>query len=181
EVVQNRALPPIAADNLHGLPVLSFQPPLPPAIDFQEINERYYADWLTAQGADAVLMPSYCEGWEAIMPSFCGPRPRLFGVVHDLIPLLYPEHYLPDLIVSRWYARRFRQLLQCDALLSNSRATARDVRLFGGTSAPLVVNIAGGVDPLFAPLSQKELAARALGIRKRFGLQLEFILYVGSP
>src|SRR5579871_3506100 len=45
EVVQNRALPPIAADNLHGLPVLSFQPPLPPAIDFQEINERYYADW----------------------------------------------------------------------------------------------------------------------------------------
>lgn len=181
EIVQNRALPPIAADNRHGLPSLTFQPPLPPHFDHHQINERYYADWLTAQGADGVLMPSYCEGWDAVMPTFCGPRPRLFAVVHDLIPLLYPEHYLPDMNASRWYAHRLRQILQCDALLSNSEATARDVRTLGGEDAPQVVNIAGAVDPLFAPLSLSELAGCSRKVRNRFGLQREFILYVGAP
>jgi glycosyltransferase involved in cell wall biosynthesis len=181
EVVQNGALAPITVESLHNLPVLSFQPPLPPYLDFQEINERYYADWLTAQGADGVLIPSYCEGWDAILPTFCGPRPRLFGIVHDLIPLLYPEHYLPDLGASRGYAHRFRQLLQCDALLSNSKATAHDVRALGGAAAPPVINIGGAVDPRFAPLSNDELAARVHEVRERFGLHREFILYVGAP
>jgi glycosyltransferase involved in cell wall biosynthesis len=180
EVVQSSALKPIAADNLHGLPAVSFQPPVPPYIDFQEINERYYADWLTAQGADGVLVPSYCEGWDAILPSFCGPRPRLFGVVYDLIPLLYPEHYLPDLHTSHWYAHRFRQLLQCDALLSDSEAVARDVRVLGGSTAPPVINIGGAVDPSFVPLARSELAARAPEIRERYALPREFLLYVGA-
>jgi glycosyltransferase involved in cell wall biosynthesis len=180
EVVQSSALAAIALENLHGLPVISFQPPLPPHFDHHEINERYYADWLSAQGADAVLMPSYCEGWDAILPVFCGPRPRLFSVVHDLIPLLYPEHYLPDLNATRWYSHRFHQLLQCDALLSNSKATGRDVRALGGTEAPPVINIRGAVDPLFAPLSQSELSVRTRAIRERYGLHREFILYVGA-
>jgi glycosyltransferase involved in cell wall biosynthesis len=181
EVVQNSVLPPIAVDNLHSLPVVSFQPPLPPSIDFQEINERYYADWLTAQDADSVLMPSYCEGWEAIMPRFCGRRPRLFAVVHDLIPLLYPQHYLSDLNASRWYAQRFHQLLQCDALLSNSQATAQDVRTLGGAAAPPVINIGGAGDPCFAPLSENESLDRVRIVRERYGLHREFILYIGAP
>jgi glycosyltransferase involved in cell wall biosynthesis len=181
EVVQNSALTPIAADNLQGLPVLSFQPPLPPHVDHCDINERYYADWLTAQGADGVFVPSFCEGWDAVLPSFCGPRPRLFAVVHDLIPLLYPEHYLTDLVARRWYAHRFRQLLDCDALLSNSEATAHDVRTLGGVTAPPVVNIGGAGDPLFSPLLPSEFAVRAREIRERFGLQREFLLYVGAP
>jgi glycosyltransferase involved in cell wall biosynthesis len=180
EVVQNSALTPIANDNLHGLPALTFQPPLPPHMDHHEINDRYYADWLTAQGADGVLMPSYCEGWDAAMPSFCGPRPRLFGIVHDLIPLLYPAQYLADLEAFRWYSQRFRQLLQCDFLLSNSEATARDVRALGGAAAR-VVNVGGAADPLFTPLPQSELAVHAREVRKRFGLQREFLLYVGAP
>jgi glycosyltransferase involved in cell wall biosynthesis len=181
EVLESSALTPIAADNRHGLPILSFQPPLPPHFDHREINERYYADWLTAQGADTVLVPSFCEGWNAVLPSFCGPRPRLFAVVHDLIPLLYPDHYLPDLHTFQWYAHRSRQLLQCDALLSNSEATARDARILGGPTAPQVVNIRGAADPLFSPLPPSELAARAHKIRKRFDLHREFVLYVGAP
>ncbi len=181
EVIENRALTPLAPDNLHGLPTLSFQPPLPLHGNYHDINDRYYADWLTAQGADGILVPSYCEGWDAVLPSFCGPRPRLFAIVHDLIPLLYPEQYLPDLEACRWYAQRFRQLLQCDVLLSNSEATARDVGILGGTAAPPVVNIGGAVDPWFAPLPQHELAAQVNEVRKRFGLHREFLLYVGAP
>jgi glycosyltransferase involved in cell wall biosynthesis len=181
EIVQNSTLTAIPKDNVHGLPVVSFQPPLPAHLDHREINEHYYADWLTAQGADGVLLPSFCEGWDAVLPSFCGPRPRLFGVVHDLIPLLYPEHYLPDFHTFHWYAHRFRQLLQSDALLSNSEATARDARALGGAMAPRVVNIGGAVDPLFSPLLPSELHVRARDVRERFGLPREFLLYVGAP
>jgi glycosyltransferase involved in cell wall biosynthesis len=181
EVVQNSSLAPIAADDLNGLPLLSFQPPLRLCIEHHELNERYYADWLTARGADGVLVLSHCEGWEAVVPSFCGLRPCLFGIAYDLIPLLFSEHYLTELGTVHWYAHRFRQLLHSDALLAISEATARDVRTLGGSDAPLVVNIGGAVDPLFAPLSPPELAARSRQIRARFALHRDFLLYVGAP
>ncbi len=180
EVVQSAALSPIAADNRNGLPILSFQPPLPLHFDHHEINERYYADWLTARGADGVLVLSHCENWEAVVPSFCGCRPRLFGIAYDLIPLLFPQHYLGDFDTPHWFALRFRQLLGCDALLAISQSTADDIRTMGGSDAPQVVNIGGAVDPLFTPLSPREFAVRAGEVRKRFGLQHEFILYVGA-
>lgn len=181
EVVQSSALMPIAAECLNGLPLLSFQPPLPLHFDHHEINERYYADWLTARGADGVLVLSHCENWEAVVPSFCGQRPRLFGIAYDLIPLLFPQHYLGDIDTPHWFALRFRQLLGCDALLAISQSTVDDIRAMGGSDAPPVENIGGAVDPLFAPLSSSEFTTRASEIRKRFGLQREFLLYVGAP
>src|SRR5579883_1668844 len=180
EVVQNSALIPIAPDDLNGLPVLPFQPPVRPDMEYRELNERYYADWLTARGADAGLVLSHCEGWEAIVPSFCGPRPRVYGIAYDLIPLLYPEHYLTDFGTAHWYAHRFRHLLRSDALLAISEATARDVRTLGAGEAPLVVNISGAVDPLFAQLPPSEFAGRSRDIRERFGLRRDFLLYVGA-
>jgi glycosyltransferase involved in cell wall biosynthesis len=180
EVVQNRAVAPMAGEDRNGLPVLSFQPPMPLCREYRELNERYYADWLTARGADGVLILNHFEGWEAVVPSFCGPRPRLFGIAYDLIPLLYPERYLDDLGTLLWYGLRFRQLLRSDALLAISEATARDTRSLGGSEAPLVVNVGGAVDPLFTPLAPAKLAARSRVLRKRFGLQRDFLLYVGA-
>jgi hypothetical protein len=49
EVVQNAALPPVADEDLGGLPTVAFRPPLPAGKGRQEVNERYYADWLTAR------------------------------------------------------------------------------------------------------------------------------------
>lgn len=180
EVVQSGALPPVETDDLAGLPILNFSPPLPPQNEHREANERYYADWLAARGPDGVLVLSHCEGWEAVVPWFCGPRPHVFGIAYDLIPLLYPEHYLTDYGTSNWYAHRFRHLLRCDALLAISEATACDVRTLGGEQAPPVVNIAGAVDPLFAPLSPNELATCAGPVRRRLDLKRDFILYVGA-
>jgi glycosyltransferase involved in cell wall biosynthesis len=180
EVVQNNTLSPIANEDLAGRPILSFHPPAPAGPRHQELNERYYADWLTARGADGVLVLSHCEGWEALVPSFCGPRPRVFGIAYDLIPLLYPERYLKDFGVARWYAHRFRHFLKSDVLFAISEATARDVRLLGEEQTPRVVNIGGAVDPLFAPLSPNELASTAARVRQCFGLWREFLLYVGA-
>ncbi len=180
EVVQNNILPPIAREDLAGRPILTFHPPAPADLQYQELNERYYADWLTARGADGVLILSHCEGWEALVPSFCGPRPRVYGIAYDLIPLLYPERYLKDICVARWYAQRFRHLLKSDVLFAISEATARDVRFLGAEQTPQVVNVGGAVDPLFAPLSPEDLASVATRIRQCFGLKREFLLYVGA-
>lgn len=180
EVVQNTFLAPIAAEDRKDLPLLSFQPPLRHGGKRCEVNERYYADWLTAQGADGVLILSPCESWQAVVPLFHGPWPRVFGIAYDLIPLLFSEQYFRDVRTANWFAHRFRQLLSSDVLLAISEATSRDVRILGGEDAPLVVNIAGAVDPLFAPLSPDELVARAGQLRQRFDLQREFLLYVGA-
>jgi glycosyltransferase involved in cell wall biosynthesis len=181
EVVQNSSLPPIAASDLNGLPVLSFQPPLGSIVEHRELHERYYADWLTARGPDGVLILSHCEGWEAVVPAFRGARPRVFGIAYDLIPLRYPEQYLTEYGAAAWYSHRFCHLLRSDALLAISEATAGDVRALGGDEAPWTVNIGGAVDPRFTPLSPEELTNRANPIRNRFRLQREFVLYVGAP
>lgn len=180
EVVGNTALRPLTSDVTAGLPVIDFPPPLSATAAHREINERYYADWLTARGPNAVLILSYCEGWDAVVPSFCGPRPRVYGIAYDLIPLLYPKHYLQSTEVCRWYAHRFRQLLDADALLAISAATARDIRILAGENGPHVVNITGAVDPLFAPLSSFVLVHYERQLRKRYGLHREFLLYVGA-
>lgn len=180
EVVQNSALAPIAAEDLHGLPALSFRPPLRCRGEKCELNERYYADWLTARGAEGLLILSHCEGWEAVVPSFHGPRPRVFCIAYDLIPLLFFGHYLREVRTAHWFAHRFRQLLSADALLAISEATEKDLRTLGGTDTPLIVNIGGAVDPHFAPLSSDELPIRAGQLRKRFKLDRDFLLYVGA-
>src|SRR5687768_1192363 len=78
ELVQAAHLPPIDPEVADGLPVRTFHPPLtagPGASENMDINERYYADWLTDCGADALLVCSVFEH-QAVVPWFCSPRPR---------------------------------------------------------------------------------------------------------
>jgi glycosyltransferase involved in cell wall biosynthesis len=179
ELVQCTHLPPADPERLGGLPVVAFAPPFPFHHKKKEANERYYADWLTARGADALLLCSSIEH-EAVVPAFSGPRPPLFAVLYDVIPLLFADHYLRDPATCAGYAAGLRRLLQADCLLAISRSAADDAcRLFAGPR-PRVVSIAGGCDPGFVPHADEALAEYRTRFRERFGLRREFLLYVGG-
>jgi glycosyltransferase involved in cell wall biosynthesis len=179
ELVRSAHLPAPEPHTLAGLPCLTFEPPLPFGPEQRAANDRYYADWLTARGADAVLICSFFES-AGVVPDFTGPRPRLFGVLYDLIPLLYEEQYLTNPVVRAQYARNLRQALQADGLFAISRATAEDAVRILPPPHPPVVPVGGACDPGFAPLAEAELAPLGRRLRTRFGLGREFILYVGG-
>src|SRR5262249_25408413 len=143
---------------------------------YLDANERYYADWLLAQGADALLVTNFFEA-QGILPLFTGPRPPLFGILYDLIPLLFKEHYLSHPESRGQYARRLRQLLDTDGLFAISESSARDLHRLFDAPRPQVTTIGGALDQDRLPLSEADLAVYRPLLREKFSLERDFLLY----
>ena len=183
EVLEHARLEPIPTDRVRGLPVRRFDAPLPydlAAPENRAVNDRNYADWLTAHRPDHVLLASVFEKL-GVVPKFVGPRPPVSAVLYDLIPVLFPEHYgvcRPD---EAWYAQRVRDAAGVDALFAISAAAAADARRLLGPGCPRVLNVRGAVDPSFVPLPPDRLPAATAVVREKFGIDGPFVLYVGGP
>jgi glycosyltransferase involved in cell wall biosynthesis len=181
EIVHSTHLPPLDPRLLTGCRLRTFEPPLFSDSDHADANERYYADWLTSLAPDALLMLNFFEG-EAWVPRFTGPRPPLFGILYDLIPLLFPRQYLHRTLADyAMYAGRLRQMAAADGLLAISEASARDFRQLLAPPRPQVLAIGGAAEASFTPHSLLQMSGYRARLRHRFGLEREFILYVGGP
>jgi hypothetical protein len=125
ELVQNAHFDPVSRPM--PFPILTFAPPLRAAGAHVAANEQFYGDWLSARGADAVLVASWFDE-DVLVPRFVGKRPRLAAVLYDLIPLLFHEQALrtPHLVAR--YGDCFRRLLDADNILAISEASATDLR-----------------------------------------------------
>ena len=77
---------------------------------------------------------------------------RLVATVYDLIPLIFPEHYLRGLQNRAEYTRGLATLWAVDELLAISQATAEDVhRLLGIRRSSITVIGAGAGDQFRRP------------------------------
>jgi glycosyltransferase involved in cell wall biosynthesis len=179
ELVQSAHFDPADADICPGLPRRTFTPPFAGVVGHNDANERYYADWLTAQEPDAILACSFFENL-AVVPWFTGSRPPLFGILYDLIPLLFAGGYMDLRTTLTHYGHRFRQMLQCDTLLAISRATAEDLRRLLPGRSPAVMPVGGAADPSFAPHAEAALPVYRERFRRQWGLARDFVLYVGG-
>ena len=177
ELVESTHMEPIDRDRVPGVATRAFRPLLPFAGASLDANERYFGDWLTAQAPDAILELSFFESPTlGLAPLFTGTRPRLFGILYDLIPLLFPRQYLNH---GSWeYARRFRQLLSADGVLAISQAAADDLRAALPCLGLEIVNISGAPDPLLLPHAAEELEQFRETLRLRFGVEKPFLLSV---
>ncbi len=158
ELVTNAHLPPLDRARLvDGVEWLQYTPPFPSlgfaaGAGWRRASSLHFADWLSARRADAVLLGS-CFELDTIVPEFVGTRPPVAAIVYDLIPLLFPELYLPDASRQAWYGERLGLLLALDGLLAISRHTAGDVHQVLGVGPERVTPIGGALDPDFAPVA----------------------------
>lgn len=80
------------------------------------------------------------------------PRTRLVVTLYDLIPLIFPEHYLTDRAARLRYTARLEMIRLADAVLAISQVTARDaVRLLGIPSERITVIGAGSSEEFVPP------------------------------
>lgn len=99
--------------------------------------------------------------------------------LHDLIPLVYPQHYLPDSGYSAFYEERLTELQKVTCLLAISEATRQEAlpRLAFAPDRLFVTSC--GVDPMFRPALESE-KAKLEQVLRSLRITQPYVLYVGS-
>jgi glycosyltransferase involved in cell wall biosynthesis len=107
-----------------------------------------------------------------LLPRF--RRIRTVFTLHDLIPLLLPEHHLP---LNRWFLTLMfpRFLAAADAVIAVSESTRRDAVRLLNVPAEKIVVIPEGVEPHFRRVTEGE---RLSEVRARYHLPERFVLIV---
>jgi glycosyltransferase involved in cell wall biosynthesis len=112
-------------------------------------------------------------------------RPRISTVVYDVIPWIFPQHYLENPAVLE----RYRALLRLNELVDHhfaiSERTRQDMIAITGTPGARVTTVYGGVDEArWAPFRDDPMPNGPLTIANsegdRFVLDRPYWLYVGG-
>ncbi|MFM6396955.1 MAG: hypothetical protein ACKPFF_09770, partial [Planktothrix sp.] len=130
---------------------------------------------------DAVLIPFQMGGSEFIIPDFTAYFPKkVFVIVYDLIPQLFPEKYLGDHNIKSIYMRRIQNKINADFLFAISESSRQDCIKHLNISPEKIINISGGVSSFFTPIQPSENLAWLKIFVEKFGISKKFILYTGG-
>lgn len=95
-------------------------------------------------------------------------------IAYDIIPLLFPEHYLPQHeFIAEWYSNKVEEFKRFDLFLAISEATRRDLIEKLGIEPDRIKVIGAGLDVELGPAcTNSGDKLRALGIRDPFVLMV---------
>lgn len=101
-------------------------------------------------------------------------------VAYDLIPMLFPDRYIPDgYIHSSWYRERAKQFAGFDLYLAISEATKRDLVDLLGVCENRITVIGAGLDADFRELGGIDRLSAAIRLQP-LGITKPFVLTVGN-
>ena len=171
------SLPPLAEDDLRQLPFRAVY------LEYGETmveNREILTSYLNASGCDTFIYCSPFEQLGAVIPDVSGfTQARTGAILYDIIPAIFPQHYLPGRSAREGYATRVKLLTSCDFLLSISDCSRQDVINRLGVSPRVIGNIGGGVDASFyeeqAPGPSRPISAQVEKL-----LSSACILYLGG-
>jgi glycosyltransferase involved in cell wall biosynthesis len=107
------------------------------------------------------------------------PHIPVTATVHDLIPLLNPDHYLkPNASYEQYYLRKIEYLHRASLLLAISESSRNEALNCLSIREGQVVNTSEAADPKFRRLVMEESQVR--GVREQYGLHHPFVLYTGG-
>jgi glycosyltransferase involved in cell wall biosynthesis len=126
---------------------------------------------------DAVLVMSLFEGYvddSVVSVGLLDDGAATAVVLHDLIPYLNPQQYLPQPEQRSYYERKIASLRRAGLLLANSEHSRQEAIDALGLDPASIVTISTAVDERFHPadLAPAHLAA----LRARFGITRSFIM-----
>jgi len=137
--------------------------------------------YLESLAPDVVLVTTMVEGYG---DDFIGSIGQLDTttptalVFYDLIPYLYPDVYLADAHVARWYKKRLEQCKNAALFLSISESTKRELIEYLSIDPDKVVNISAGSDDRF--FVEEVPQERRDELLSRFGLTKPYLMYLSA-
>ncbi len=148
----------------------------------RKASELLREEFLAALQPDIVLVTSLFQGLgDNSVISIGAHRPNLITAVihHDLIPLVYPEHYLADPTVAAWYYERLDHLRRADLILANSESTRLEIIDYLGLEAAQTVSVPHAMNSDFFGVTSLSDEAESR-LRQRYGLDRPFVMYTGA-
>jgi glycosyltransferase involved in cell wall biosynthesis len=130
---------------------------------------------------EQITFPRACRRLEADLAhvpywgSPLAPTVPTLVTIHDIIPLLLPE-YRGNAKVKTYTALVQSSATQASLVLTDSRCSKQDILSHLGLPDDRVVVVHLAVDPAFSPDPQPNDA----GVRLRYGLPDEYLLYLGG-
>lgn len=157
----------------YGYPVTPWTDAAPAARKLAgQLRARFYA----SLHPDVLLISSLFETEERFTTEIdwqlLGDVPAAV-IGYDLIPLVFPDRYLPEgQVRTDWYHTRLQDLARFDRVLSISEATKRDLMSFLTIPEDRIAVIGAGFDPVLADAAGDDARLRALGIEQPFVLMV---------
>ena len=100
-------------------------------------------------------------------------------ILYDLIPLLYPSHYLARPEINAWYNEKIGYLKQANLILAISASAKEEVATAKLTiSAASIINISSAASDCFKKIHLDEDTTHL--IRARYQLHNDFLMYTGG-
>lgn len=128
---------------------------------------------------DIVHIFSLFEGWAEDVVTSVGSLPNTSlptsVTLHDLIPLLKPEMYLPNEQLKDYYFRKIESLKNSNRLLAVSESSRREAIDSLDISPSKIVKVSAAADQSFQP--QQLTDADQKEIFQRYGIQQPFLMY----
>lgn len=130
---------------------------------------------LDAQELDAFHLTIPCLDTDLVAFGLDGP---LVATHYDLIPRIFPAHYLQDPVARNLYERALRLIRRADRVIAISRHVRREATAYLGVRAERIRVAWPVADPLFRPLAEPDRELLLAPLRRRLGLPEGFLLTV---
>lgn len=99
-------------------------------------------------------------------------------ILYDLIPMMYPQNYLPGAEALAWYFGKIAEMMKADLFLSISKASGEDAISHLEINPQTVVNISGSSDANFGREQfPKSSVKNVLG---KFGIDRPYLMYTSA-
>lgn len=98
------------------------------------------------------------------------------GIVHDVIPLLFPDQFLFDPLYKKDYEQSIDFLKGLDLLLTNSQTTKKDVEKLAGIPEEKVAAIYAGIDTDYKKLKKVDIKR----LKEKYQISDPFLLFAGG-
>ncbi|MGR8981493.1 MAG: glycosyltransferase [Gammaproteobacteria bacterium] len=148
----------------------------------REVAELIREAFLASLKPDVIHISSFFEGYaDDAITSICrfDFDTPVSVTLHDLIPLLNPEHYLkPNQAYEKYYLRKIDQLKKAAIYLAVSESSRQEGLEFLHIHENRIFNTSEGVEDNFQCLQVEN--DEAVQLRHKFGLTRPFVLYTGG-
>lgn len=147
----------------------------------QKASRILYSAFIEKLAPDVWLSTSIFEGFvdNAISSVPCEGGGTITGVVlHDLIPHIYPDLYLPTRPIRDWYYGCLAQLRKSDLMLAVSESSRQEAINYLDVDKNKVIEVANSIDNQFKILNVDDKKADM--VKSKYGLVRPFVMYTGG-